>query len=68
MMKAATEVGHIFRPFRFPGTPEVVCVVDPEDVEAVFRVGDIGYPERYQVEVWYQARKEMNAPIGMFMV
>lgn len=67
MKKTARELGHIFKLVGAPGLPPMVCVVDPKDVETVFRVGDAGYPERFLIEVWRDARKEINAPIGMFM-
>ena len=67
MEKSFHELGHIFKLAGIPGLPTMVCVVDPEDVEKAFRVGDKGYPERFSIWEWKEARKEANAPLGMFL-
>ena len=67
MEKNFRELGRIFKLTGVPGLSTMVCVVDPEDVEKVFRVGDKGYPERYSIWEWKEARKEANAPFGMFL-
>ena len=65
--KAAHELGHIFRITGTPGLPPMLCVVDPEDVATVFRVGDKDYPQRFRFEVWERARNELDIPFGMFL-
>lgn len=65
--KQTAELGPIFKFVGTPGLPPMVCVVDPKDVEAVFRAGDTGYPERILIEVWRDSLKELNAPPGVFM-
>ena len=67
LTKAAHELGHIFRVVGTPGLPPMVCVVDPEDVATVFRVGDKDYPQRFRFEVWERARNELDIPFGMFL-
>ena len=61
------ELGHIFRLPGLPGMPEFVCVVDPADVETVYRTGDTDYPMRFVITEWVRARKEQNQPFGMFL-
>ena len=59
--------GKIFRDKGGPGVPEVVYIVDPKDVELVYRAGDSGYPMRFPMTAWSQARDELKLPYGMFL-
>ena len=67
LRRVSAELGPIFKVVGTPGQTSMLCVMDPRDVETVFRVGDVGYPERILVEVWRDSLKELNAPSGMFM-
>ena len=61
------ELGSIFRVVGAPGFPEMLFVVDPKDIETVFRVGDISYPRRFPFTEWIQARQEKKWPLGIFL-
>lgn len=63
---AVDELGCIFN-LTIPGMPQMVCVVDPKDIEAVFRAGDNDHPERMQIKEWIRSRKETNSPLGLVM-
>lgn len=63
----ARKLGHIFRVTGAPGMPEMVCVLNPLDVETTYRVGDTDYPQRFPFNEWKEARKELNKPRGMFL-
>ena len=65
--KQAEKLGYIFRLTGTPGLPEMVVVVNPKDVEAVFRVGDSDSPRRFPFYEWEEARKELKKPNGMFL-
>ena len=67
LTRVASELGHIFRIVGVPGMPPMVCVLDPKDVEAVYRVGDSDYPERLRFESWEKAREELGIPFPMFL-
>jgi hypothetical protein len=67
MQRQAQELGNIFRATGVPSMPELVCVMDPHDIETVYRAGDTGYPERFPFYEWQEARKELNKPTGVFM-
>ena len=67
MERTTKELGHIFKLPGLPAMPEFVCVVDPADVETVFRTGDTDYPMRFPFQDWVRARKELNQPSGMFL-
>ena len=60
------ELGKIYREKLFPGLPEFVFVLDPEDVAKVFRA-DGRYPRRFPLPEWIDVRKELNIPIGLFL-
>ena len=60
-------LGPIFRMTGVPGRPEMVVVMDPQDVEAVYHHGDADYPERLIFEEWKMARMELDKPLGLFL-
>ena len=62
----AKKLGHLFRLTGTPGLPETVYALAPEDVEAVYREGDTSYPQRFPLDMWKDARRELNQPSGMF--
>ncbi len=64
--KQVEQYGTIFRDKPFPGFPELLYVVDPTDIEKVFRVGDKGYPKRLPIKFWYHIRDELKLPYGLF--
>ena len=59
-------LGPVFRLTGTPGMPETVCAMNPEDVESVYRAGDTSYPQGFPFDLWKDARKELNQPLGMF--
>ena len=63
---AVDELGSVFN-LSMPGFPPIVCVVDPKDIETVFRAGDNDHPERMQVVEWIRSRRETNSPLGLVM-
>ena len=67
MERSAKELGHIFRLVGLPGLTELVCVVDPVDVETAYRTGDNDYPMRFSLPDLIKARKELNRDLGMFL-
>ena len=67
MERQTRRLGHIFRLTGTPGVGEMVCVVEPQDVETVYRLGDAHYPERYPFLEWRQARNERNRSKGLFL-
>ena len=67
LQKQAQKLGYIFRLTGTPGLPEMVVVLNPKDVEAVFRVGDSDYPQRLPLYEWEEARKELKRSTGMFL-
>ena len=67
MQEQGNQLGPIFRVTGTPGLPEMLCLIDPRDVETVFRVGDGGYPRRFPIPEWVEARKELKKPIGLFL-
>ena len=60
------ELGKIYREKLFPGLPEFVFVLDPEDVAKVFRA-DGRYPRRFPIQEWIDVKEELNIPIGLFL-
>ena len=64
--KSCRELGFIFKLAGTPGLPESVCVVDPKDVETVYRNGDMHYPQRQEIPDFKRALKELDKPIGLF--
>ena len=67
MQEQGDLLGPIYRLAGLPGFPEMVCLIDPKDVETVFRVGDNAYPQRFPFPEWVEARKELKMPIGLFL-
>ena len=65
--KLGDSLGPIVRLVGAPGLPEMVMVLDPKDTEAVFRAADNTYPQRFPIQEWIDARKELNQPIGLFL-
>jgi hypothetical protein len=59
-------IGNIFRLTGAPGMPKSVCVLDPQDIETAYRIGDTDYPERFPFSEWQGVRKELNRPAGVF--
>ena len=66
MEKSARKLGPIFKLSGMPGLPEMLCVVDPKDVETVYRVGDKDYPKRMEFPDIKRAFEELDQPIGLF--
>ena len=60
-------LGKIFRHKGTPGTPELLFIVDPKDVELVYRAADRGYPMRFPLTDWCQSKDELKLPYGMFL-
>lgn len=67
LQKQAKKLGHMFKLTGVPGLPEMVVVINPKDVEVVYRVGDSGYPQRFPFYEWEEARKELKRSNGMFL-
>ena len=67
MEKRVKSYGKIYKEKGFPGLPELLFIVDPKDIEKVFRAGDKEYPQRFQLPEWTQARDELHLPYGMFL-
>ena len=65
--KMVHEVGNIFKMTGVPGLPEMLFVIDPKDVEKVYRSGDQEYPMRIPVNELKQVRDELKVPYGMFL-
>ena len=61
------ELGHIFRISETPGLPTTVFVVDPKDIEKVYRLGDQDYPRRFSFDDWKRIRKDLKIPFGMLL-
>ena len=61
------KLGSIFCLVGIPGLPDSLCLLDPKDVETVFRAEDSTYPRRLPIPDWVKARKELNMPIGLFL-
>ena len=64
--RRVNELGKIFREKMFPGLPEFVFVLDPEDVAKVFRA-DGRHPRRFPIKEWTDVKRELNIPIGLFL-
>lgn len=64
--KSCRELGSIFKLAGTPGLPEMVCIVDPKDVETVYRSGDTHYPQRQEFPDFKKALQELGLPIGLF--
>ena len=60
------QFGKIFREKFAPGLPDMLFVLDPEDVAAVFRA-DGRYPRRPLMAEWIAVRKELNIPLGLVL-
>lgn len=60
------KLGKIYREKLFPGLPEFLFVLDPEDVAKVYRA-DGKHPRRFPISEWTDVRKELNIPIGLFL-
>lgn len=68
MEQQVRELGFIFKLVGAPGLGEMVCIVDPKDVETVFRTGDANnYPMRFSITEWKVAREELKKPIGLVL-
>ena len=65
--KMVHEVGNIFKMTGVPGLPEMLFVIDPKDVEKVYRLGDQEYPTRLPFNELKQVRDELKVPYGMFL-
>lgn len=60
------EFGTIYREKVSPGLPEFLFVLDPKDIEKVFRA-DGKYPRRFSITEWIEARKKTGIPVGIFL-
>ena len=60
------KLGKIYREKLFPGLPEFLFVLDPEDVAKVFRA-DGRHPRRFTISEWTDTKKELNIPVGLFL-
>ena len=67
MREQADTLGPIFRLAGVPGIPEMVALMDVDDVERAFRAGDSGYPSRFPFTLWIESRKELRQPLGLFL-
>lgn len=65
--KRTKVLGKIFKEKGIPSLPEMVFILDPKDVEKVYRTGDRGYPSRVTISEWIQVHAELKLPIGMFL-
>ena len=65
--KRVKTIGTIYREKRAPDMPEMLFVVDPEDIEKVYRAGDKGYPMHLPLPGWKESRDELQLPYGMFL-
>ena len=65
--KMVHELGHIFIITGTPGLPSVLTVVDPKDIEKVYRLGDQDYPKRFPFDMWKQIREDRKVPYGIFL-
>ena len=61
------EFGKIYREKLSPGLPEFLFVLDPNDIEKVFRAGG-KYPRRFPLTEWVVARKQVGVPGGVFLM
>ena len=64
--KRFQELGAIFRTRPVPTMPEMVILGDPRDVETVFRA-EGKWPNRHNVDIWEQVRKELSIPLGVLL-
>ena len=67
MVEQVRLLGPIFKVTGLPGRPEMIVTVNPQDVEAVYRYGDMHFPERSPFREWKQALEELNRPPGLFL-
>ena len=65
--KTVHELGHIFRITGTPGIPSMVFVVDPKEIEKVYRLGDQDYPKRFPFDMWKKVREDLKIPFGIFL-
>ena len=65
MEKRVKSYGKIYKEKGLPGLPELLFIVDPKDIEKVYRAGDKEYPQRFQFLEWMQSRDELHIPYGM---
>ena len=67
MQQRVKKLGWIFREKPFPTQPEMLVVVDPDDVQTVFRA-DGKWPSRILLDAWPESRRRANLPTGIFML
>ena len=60
-------LGSVYIEKGIPGMPEFVVLVDPKDIETVYRAGDKGYPKRFPLTIWTDTREELKLPYGIFL-
>lgn len=69
LLEQTNILGHVFRLTGLPGLPKsLVCAVNPEDLESIYRAGDTSYPMRFPFDMWKDARRELNKPFGVFFL
>ena len=61
------KLGWIYREKLFSTFPEMLVVVDPDDVQTVFRA-DGKWPSRMTLDVWVESERHSNVPPGIFML
>ena len=66
MQQRVEKLGKIYKEKPMPLNTEFVVVVDPNDVQTVFRA-DTKWPKRIPVEFWIEARKQEGIPTGLFL-
>ena len=67
MQQRVKKLGWIYRE-KLPLTlPEMLVVVDPDDVQTVFRA-DGKWPSRITLDAWVEATRQADVPPGIFML
>ena len=67
MQQRVKKLGWIFREKPLPTYPEMLVVVDPDDVQTVFRA-DGKWPTRITVDMWVESGRHSSVPPGIFML
>ena len=61
------KLGWIYREKPFPTFPEMVIIMDPDDIQTVFRAEE-KWPTRTPFEVWVNSAKQSGIPTGIVML
>ena len=67
MQQRVKKLGWIYREKPLPTLPEMLIVVDPDDVQTVFRA-DGKWPSRITLDAWVESTRQADVPPGIFML